>query len=66
MLSDASDETYCIHNWANFWVIQKGEMTSDNVTGISEKINYWKSEYSNIRTINVFLTGLMMLRLRQI
>ena len=54
MLSDASDETYCIHNWANFWVIQKGEMTSDNVTGISEKINYWKSAYSNIRTINVF------------
>lgn len=29
-------------------------MTSDNVTGISEKINYWKSAYSNIRTINVF------------
>ena len=54
MLSDASDETYCIHNWANFWVIQKGEKTSDNVTGISEKINYWKSAYSNIRTINVF------------
>ena len=54
MLSDASDETYCIHNWANFWVIQKGEMTSDNVTGISENINYWKSAYSNIRTINVF------------
>ena len=54
MLSDPSDETYCIHNWANFWVIQKGEMTSDNVTGISEKINYWKSAYSNIRTINVF------------
>lgn len=54
MLSDASDETYCIHNWANFWVIQKGEMTSDNVTGISEKINYWRSAYSNIRTINVF------------
>ena len=54
MLSDASDETYCIHNWANFWVIQKGEMTSDNGTGISEKINYWKSAYSNIRTINVF------------
>ena len=54
MLSDASDETYCIHNWANFWVIQKGEMTSDNVTSISEKINYWKSAYSNIRTINVF------------
>lgn len=54
MLSDASDETYCIHNWANFWVIQKGEMTSDNITGISEKINYWKSAYSNIRTINVF------------
>ena len=54
MLSDASDETYCIHNWGNFWVIQKGEMTSDNVTSISEKINYWKSAYSNIRTINVF------------
>lgn len=54
MLSDASDETYCIHNWGNMWVVQKGEMTSDNVTGVSVKVNYWSNAYSNIRTINVF------------
>lgn len=54
MLSDASDETYCIHNWGNMWVVQKGEMTSDNVTGISVKVNYWSKAYGNIRTINVF------------
>lgn len=54
MLSDASDETYCIHNWGSLWTVQRGEMTSDNVTGISEKINYWKPAYNNIRTINVF------------
>lgn len=54
MLSDASDETYCIHNWGSLWTVQRGEMTSDNVTGISEKINYWKQAYGNIRTINVF------------
>lgn len=54
MLSNASDETYCIHNWGNMWVVQKGEMTSDNVTGISVKVNYWSKAYSNIRTINVF------------
>ena len=54
MLSDASDETYCIHNWGNMWVVQKGEMTSDNVTGVSVKVNYWSNAYSNIRSINVF------------
>lgn len=54
MLSDASDETYCIHNWGSLWTVQRGEMTSDNVTGISEKINYWKQAYGNVRTINVF------------
>lgn len=54
MLSDASDETYCIHNWGSLWTVQRGEMTSDNVIGISEKINYWKQAYGNIRTINVF------------
>lgn len=54
MLSDASDETYCIHNWGNMWVVQKGEMTSDNVTGVSVKVNYWSKAYSNVRMINVF------------
>lgn len=54
MLSNASDETYCIHNWGNMWVVQKGEMTSDNVTGISVKVNYWSKAYGNIRTINIF------------
>lgn len=54
MLTAASDETYCIHNYGDLWRVQKGEMTSDNVTGISKKVNYWGGAYSNIRTINVF------------
>lgn len=54
MLTAASDETYCLHNYGNLWTVQKGELTSDNVSGISNKINYWSGAYSNIRTINIF------------
>lgn len=54
MLCAASDEAYCIHNWGNLWAVQKGEMTSDNVTGIAVKINYWSTAYSNLHTLNVF------------
>ena len=56
LLAAASDESYNIHGYGNPSVIQKGEMTSDNVTNLSTKINYWSFAYSNIRNINIFFS----------
>lgn len=54
MICAASDEVYCIHNWSNQWIIQKGELTSDNVVNLSSKMNFWGTAYSSIRSINIF------------
>jgi len=54
MLCAATDETYCIHNYGNLWPVQRGEMTQDNVTGFSAKINFWEHAYKHIRNINTF------------
>lgn len=54
MICAASDEAYCIHNYGNQWIIQKGELTSDNVTNLTNKMNMWGGAYSSIRSINIF------------
>ena len=54
LVSSACDESYSIHNWSNYLYIQKGELTSDNVTSVSTYMNLWKTAYSNIRNINIF------------
>lgn len=54
LLSAASDETYNIHNWANMRIVQNGEITADNISGVSNKINYFNYAYGYIRTINIF------------
>lgn len=54
MICAASDEAYCIHNWGNHWIIQKGELTSDNVTNLGSKMNFWGTAYASIRSINIF------------
>ncbi len=54
LLSAACDETYCIHNWANMRVMQNGEISADNITGVSNKINYFNWAYGYIRNINIF------------
>ena len=54
MFSSKCDEVYCIHNWNNCTNLQEGEMTSDNVTGYGNQVNFWASAYSNIRSINIF------------
>lgn len=54
LMSAASDETYNIHNWANMRIVQNGEITADNVSGVSNKINYFNFAYSYIRNINIF------------
>ncbi|PVD52233.1 RagB/SusD family nutrient uptake outer membrane protein [Terrimonas sp.] len=54
LMSAACDETYNIHNWANMRMAQNGEITADNVSNISNKINYFNFAYSYIRDINIF------------
>lgn len=54
LLAAASDEAYNIHGYGNLQVVQRGELSSDNVTSLSGKINYFNFAYSNIRNINIF------------
>jgi len=56
LLSAACDEAYNIHNWTNLRIIQRGELTADNVGGIGSKVNYFIFAYNNIRNINTFFT----------
>lgn len=56
LLPSACDETFNIHEYGNLSIVQKGEMTQDNVTDLSTKINYWSFGYSNIHNINIFFS----------
>lgn len=56
LLAAASDEAYNIHGYGNFQVVQRGELSPDNVTSLSDKINYFNFAYSNIRNINIFFS----------
>lgn len=56
LLSAACDEAYNIHNWTNLRVIQRGELTPDNVGNIGSKVNYFNFAYNNIRNINIFFS----------
>lgn len=56
LLPAACDDAFNIHGYGNFSIVQRGELTADNVTDLSEKINYFDFAYSFIRTINIFFT----------
>ncbi|HTN36459.1 MAG TPA: RagB/SusD family nutrient uptake outer membrane protein [Arachidicoccus sp.] len=56
LLAAACDDAFNIHDPGNFALIQKGELTADNVTNISSKIDYFNFAYDYIRTINIFFT----------
>lgn len=56
LLSSACDETYNIHGYGNLAVLQRGELTQDNVSGLSNKINYFNFAYGYIRNINIFFS----------
>lgn len=36
----ASDESYNLHNHGNMFVLQKGEVTADNISMLSGRVNY--------------------------
>ena len=52
----ASDESYDLHNHGNMFVLQKGEVTADNISMLSGRVNYWQLGFSQIRNMNVFFS----------
>ena len=56
MISFAGDEAYSIFNNAGFSFAQTGELTSDNVTSMSDRLNMWKFAYGHLRNINIFFS----------
>jgi len=56
LLAGACDEGFNIHGYGNFQVVQRGELTADNVSDLSEKIDYFNFAYTNIRNINIFFS----------
>ncbi|MGO1245453.1 MAG: RagB/SusD family nutrient uptake outer membrane protein [Sphingobacterium sp.] len=52
----ASDESYNLHNHGNMFVLQKGEVTADNISMLSGRVNYWQLGFSRIRNMNVFFS----------
>ena len=56
LLPAADDEAFNIHQYGNLYMVQTGQLTQDNVTDFSNKINYWDFAYSYIYNINVFFS----------
>ncbi len=56
LLTAACDEAFNIHDYGSLQSVQKGNLTADNVSSLSAKINYLNYAYSNIRTINIFFS----------
>ena len=56
LLAAADDEAFNIHQNGNLYMVQTGQLTQDNVTDFSTKINYWDFAYSYIYNINVFFS----------
>ena len=56
LLPAADDEAFNIHQYGNLYMVQTGQLTQDNVTNFSNKINYWSFAYSYIYNINLFFS----------
>ncbi|SJN19255.1 RagB/SusD family nutrient uptake outer membrane protein [Sphingobacterium sp. JB170] len=52
----ASDESYDLHNHGNMFVLQKGEVSADNISMLSGRVNYWSLGFRQIRNMNVFFS----------
>lgn len=56
VLAAATDESYDLHNHGNMFVLQKGEVSADNVSMLSGRVNYWQLGFSQARNMNVFFS----------
>ncbi|NLA49481.1 MAG: RagB/SusD family nutrient uptake outer membrane protein, partial [Bacteroidales bacterium] len=55
-LGGATDEIHSIKNAGNYYIIQRGELTSDNISSIHAYLNNWPSVYKLIRETNIFFS----------
>ncbi|HER07941.1 MAG TPA: RagB/SusD family nutrient uptake outer membrane protein [Bacteroides sp.] len=53
-IGHATDELHSIKGAVFYYIIQRGELTPDNVTGLNQQLNSWSLSYSLIREINLF------------
>lgn len=58
LLGAACDEIYDVHDLGSFYTVLRGDLTADNISGISERLNFWSTAYSNIRNINIFFENI--------
>ncbi|PUZ23782.1 Starch-binding associating with outer membrane [Chitinophaga costaii] len=56
LLAAAGDEGFNIHDYGSLQLVQKGNLTADNVSSMSTKINYFNFAYSSLRDINIFFS----------
>lgn len=53
-IGHATDELHSIKGSVYYYIIQRGELTPDNVTQLNDYLNSWSLSYSLIREINIF------------
>lgn len=53
-IGHATDELHSIKGSVFYYIIQRGELTPDNVNSLNQYLNSWSLSYSLIREINLF------------
>lgn len=53
-IGHATDELHSIKGSVFYYIVQRAELTPDNVTSLNEYLNSWSLSYSVIRDINTF------------
>ena len=53
-IGHATDELHSIKGSVYYYIIARGELTSDNVSTIHSYLNNWENSYALIRDINIF------------
>ena len=53
-IGHATDELHSIKGSVYYYIIARGELTSDNVSTIHSYLNNWENAYALIRDINIF------------
>ena len=58
LFAAATDEIYDIHNAGRAYIVQRGELTADNVSNLSGLINNWSHSFHYLRDINIFFENI--------
>ncbi len=57
-IGHATDELHSIKGSVYYYIIQRGELTPDNISTMHEYLNSWSLSYSLIREINIFFESI--------